>query len=1120
MAKKPRTFYQELFDRHEAFRPIEEAQAEVLRKQLLSVKREAQKVIRDNMRAYVKDGKYIDSSAAINQAKATVSEVGDLLKRGFGQTQERLLSMKESAFQMGVSDFELASKRLPGDIATTLSGSFAQVYPEAAYAAAEHPVLGIHPGNALKMTVADARLKTRDILTKAVLNGEPVRDTADKLGAALDLDRAAAERIVRTNLNAAYNDAQKAVIQANSDIFAGYRWEATLDDRTSDICLMLHGQQWGLEEIPPGPPAHWNCRSILVPVFRDASVQSLMDEDITRVRNYTLNADGSTTQKDGFIRGGTTATDWARKQPSVTVRELTGSRLKAQLFSEGKIGFNDIIGPDFKRRTDREILRRAAALNPRDHSLKTLAFEKGVKVPSKNRILAEDRALQRKQWWDPPSEELHGDFSDAAPSPRLTDPKKIARAEKQLEEVKFQIEKVEEKIHLASGEDAVAYKAQRAKLMKKKRVLQRKLPTGGPIVETPTVKWQPEMTEARAAQWGENSKIKTRLYHGTNKADDIKSNGFTTNIDEVNDHPGISFTSDRTYAKTYGDELLDVQVDVRNPLEVDADFWRGTSTKESHLKIYRETQEALGLDDKAFKKWLREADPGDLSRAIEAVGHDAWYTRGATGEIGELRLFSKTKATVVKPSVTPPAPKPKPTALEVSAKKQVQSYTQTATQIDTLDDDIRSTLAALEKDPENARLKGQLQGFKETRAKLAKRARSYKRAIPETLRSDLPEIKNAPTTPGSVKPVKLKPGPKPTPAAEAPAPVTEVSQASLPTKARELVEEYEKLTAEFNANGERYRAIGREVGRALKKKTNIQRGITSGNLDDVMAQIRTLRNERDVLRVRAIEIGPKLRSIKSELRDALHDTRIQQVGKLQKPTKFIKDYQQAAVQAQQEMDALFLGPKYVEMNTYDDVLKTLAQLNGQGPGTELSSNRAAILKNFSLRAKTSGVSSGHLRSLERSMEEFLRACDDSILVDRDLRDITWKWERTSLAHAQKEINEIVLAFDGSSGSTSTTVHEFAHHLEYRNDGHARRIRDWWNDRTRYEKLTQRGHSRAYKDKFYEHYVGREHQGGNAHGRTEATSMGVQTLTNHYDFTSVNKKDPDHLYLIWAFLRGY
>lgn len=90
-----------------------------------------------------------------------------------------------------------------------------------------------------------------------------------------------AEALVRTSVIAVANEAKLASYLSNRDVIKGVQWVATLDDRTTEICRELNGKVWILPEsgdkdadyqpdghsIPfPGATAHWNCRSVVVPV--------------------------------------------------------------------------------------------------------------------------------------------------------------------------------------------------------------------------------------------------------------------------------------------------------------------------------------------------------------------------------------------------------------------------------------------------------------------------------------------------------------------------------------------------------------------------------------------------------------------------------------------------------------------------------------------------------------------------------------------------------------------------------------------------------------------------------------------------------------------------------------
>jgi len=62
------------------------------------------------------------------------------------------------------------------------------------------------------------------------------------------------------------NDAQKALKQMLKQAKREGKkivWDSTLDDRTTDHCIAMHGKAYGDGWTSP-PPAHYNCRSRLV----------------------------------------------------------------------------------------------------------------------------------------------------------------------------------------------------------------------------------------------------------------------------------------------------------------------------------------------------------------------------------------------------------------------------------------------------------------------------------------------------------------------------------------------------------------------------------------------------------------------------------------------------------------------------------------------------------------------------------------------------------------------------------------------------------------------------------------------------------------------------------------
>ena len=72
-----------------------------------------------------------------------------------------------------------------------------------------------------------------------------------------------------------------------------YQFEATLDNRTSDICQSLDGQVFELKEAQEGvnyPPMHPNCRSTTIPYFEPDEIDKMFDEaqEVARYENGEL----------------------------------------------------------------------------------------------------------------------------------------------------------------------------------------------------------------------------------------------------------------------------------------------------------------------------------------------------------------------------------------------------------------------------------------------------------------------------------------------------------------------------------------------------------------------------------------------------------------------------------------------------------------------------------------------------------------------------------------------------------------------------------------------------------------------------------------------------------------
>lgn len=187
----------------------------------------------------------------------------------------------------------------------------------------------------------------------------------------LSITRREAETVVRTAVNHVSNRAREAVFDENSDVIRALRWTSTLDGRTSAICRARDGQmavtegnslrEGELALQPPGarPPAHPNCRSVVVAVIDETGVvgtrPSVTDTRRRERREVDFRKISKSTGKPikqvrsewadrniGTVPAKTTYNQWLKRQPAEFQDEVLGST-KGKLFRSGKVDVQEFV---------------------------------------------------------------------------------------------------------------------------------------------------------------------------------------------------------------------------------------------------------------------------------------------------------------------------------------------------------------------------------------------------------------------------------------------------------------------------------------------------------------------------------------------------------------------------------------------------------------------------------------------------------------------------------------------------------------------------------------------------------------------------------------------------------
>lgn len=207
-----------------------------------------------------------------------IAWVNNLTLKKFGAFQSDLIELLSEACELG-------STMVEGEINVRANESAITVTPRAAVRAMTEKAIWIAGVVKGKLTS-----EVQAVLIAAVQNGEPLAETVQKLAEIFvpyigtsELTKPEQtsphrlETIVRTNTTDAYNTGRLAKMREPKmkPWLKAVRYSAVLDERTTDICMELHGSYFKpddpmLDRLTP--PNHFNCRSLLVPVMIDQKV--------------------------------------------------------------------------------------------------------------------------------------------------------------------------------------------------------------------------------------------------------------------------------------------------------------------------------------------------------------------------------------------------------------------------------------------------------------------------------------------------------------------------------------------------------------------------------------------------------------------------------------------------------------------------------------------------------------------------------------------------------------------------------------------------------------------------------------------------------------------------------
>lgn len=157
----------------------------------------------------------------------------------------------------------------------------------------------------------------------------------------LEMARNEVRSVVQTAIAHVANQASDEVFKANADIIKGVQWVSVLDSKTSPICRVRDGKIYPVDS-GPRPPAHFNCRSRVVPYLGPSETVG------TRASQF------------GPVPQDLKYGDWLKKQPKALQNEILGPT-RAALFRKGGLTLDRFIDNTGRSYTLDELKQRDGA---------------------------------------------------------------------------------------------------------------------------------------------------------------------------------------------------------------------------------------------------------------------------------------------------------------------------------------------------------------------------------------------------------------------------------------------------------------------------------------------------------------------------------------------------------------------------------------------------------------------------------------------------------------------------------------------------------------------------------------------------------------------------------------
>lgn len=291
---------------------------------------------------------------ALAQAEGTIKNGFDAIK----------IQMTNQLVEIAALENEFAgsiiNRQANVDLITT---EFSQEQLEAAVNFAKVQTASAQQTLAAQGQAVSARYKK--IIASGVIQGKTNQELVKEVGQIFDLSNRELRTLVRTSVQTVANDARVKTWTQNSNVVRAIQQVSTLDDRTTLICTAYSGKVWRLPDFTPvghdlawngGPPRHYNCRSVTIPIvvpFSDLGLD--VDEPDAGRRAAKVEDPNDPSSLIGTdVPADITFDDFLNQRSETFQNNLLGPT-RADLFRRGKINTTDLVNANGEPLTIKEL---------------------------------------------------------------------------------------------------------------------------------------------------------------------------------------------------------------------------------------------------------------------------------------------------------------------------------------------------------------------------------------------------------------------------------------------------------------------------------------------------------------------------------------------------------------------------------------------------------------------------------------------------------------------------------------------------------------------------------------------------------------------------------------------